>query len=72
MVNKPTNKNRSILFLVYQGPLDQHHCPTKLDCCQYFLQVDHSPTLRTPLGQTAEQIPQPTQLERTMFSPFWA
>jgi hypothetical protein len=27
---------------------------------------------KTPLGQTAEQIPQPTQLERTIFSPFWA
>jgi len=26
----------------------------------------------TPLGQTAAQIPQPTQLERIMFSPFWA
>ena len=27
-------------------------------------------SFNTPLGHTAEQIPQPTQLERTMFSPF--
>ena len=27
---------------------------------------------KTPLGQTSEQIPQPTQLDRTIFSPFWA
>lgn len=26
----------------------------------------------TPLGHTAEQTPQPTQLDRTIFSPFCA
>ena len=29
-------------------------------------------SFKTPLGQTAEQTPQPTQLERTIFSPFCA